>query len=81
MSEKKEVSRKGYSLDRRYSPFRDLAWSGLARFSLALAQWVAALNCLAIVILGLYGCLVGGARNDAEVILGSLVGAAVAFVI
>jgi hypothetical protein len=81
MSERQKVSLGGYTLDKRRSLFRSLAWSRLARFSLALAQWVAALNCVAIVILGLYGCFVGGSRNDGEVILGSLVGAGAALLL
>lgn len=66
-------------------PFLDfisaLASGRLAAVSLAIAEILSALDCLAIVLLGLFGFIVGCVRGDIVLILSSLIGTPVAFML
>ena len=58
-----------------------LAWSGLARFSLAFAQLVSALGCAAVLIFGVYGIYFGSITNAPAIVWCSLIGTPVAFIL
>ena len=77
-----EKARGGYrSLEGR-DPILDLLASGrLATVSLAIAEILSALDCLAIVVLGVYGCFVSYGRGDMLLALACLFGTPVAFMI
>ena len=82
VSPARAVTPKAYRLGASSQDFlHSVSYSGLAWFALGVAQLVSGLGCLAIPLAALYGVFSGIVLDDIALILYSVIGTPVAFVL